>query len=63
MKTQKYLTTIQLAERWQMHKQSLADWRVRGKGPVFVKLGKKVLYALQDIELWEKENIKSSTVG
>lgn len=62
MKT--YLTTAQLSDRWGMQKQTLANWRVQGKGPKFLKVGnKKVLYALEDVEQWEKENIKRSTVG
>ena len=36
-------------------------WRVKGSGPMFVKLGRSVFYRLQDIEIWVAGNIHSST--
>lgn len=63
MTTEKYLTVVQLAERWHLHKKSLGNWRVKGTGPAFIKIGKKVLYSLAVIEAWEKNITQKSTVG
>lgn len=59
----KHLTDKELAERWGMHKGSLANWRVQGIGPKFIKVGKKVLYAVSDVETWENKQKRRSTVG
>lgn len=58
-----HLTTKQLAERWRMHVNSLANWRVEGKGPRFVKVGKVILYSVAEIEAYEKKKTQRSTVG
>jgi hypothetical protein len=57
------LTTEELAARWKMHPKSLANWRVSGEGPRYIKLGKRVLYDVADIEAWEQKNKKKSTVS
>lgn len=62
MNTMKYLTTEELAARWRMNPQSLRNWRLQGRGPKFVKVGKKALYAVTDVEAWERDNTKGSTV-
>lgn len=59
----KYLTSHELAARWHMHPQTLANWRVKGQGPEHVKVGTKVLYAMDKVEAWEAENMKQSTAS
>lgn len=59
----KHLTTEELANRWGMNPTTLCNWRVAGRGPKFMKFGKNVLYALSDIEEYEANNKKRSTVG
>lgn len=49
-----YLTPKELATRWKMHPTSLGNWRVKGKGPRYIKLGWRVLYLLADVEAYEK---------
>lgn len=46
------LTEIDLAVELQMRPQSLADWRHRGKGPAYVKLGQLVRYRRSDVDRW-----------
>lgn len=59
MKTEiKYLTTEELALRWRMSPGSLANWRSQNKGPSYVKVGLKALYALTEITDWEKRSLK-----
>lgn len=50
-----YLTTKELARRWNMAPQTLDSWRAKGKGPKWIKLGPKMVrYRLADVEVWEK---------
>lgn len=55
------LSTEELSRRWQMHPGSLVNWRVKGRGPRFVKIGKRVLYDLVDVEAFEQRSKKRST--
>lgn len=45
-----YLGPDALAIRWNMAKQTLCQWRWKGKRPHFTKMGRKILYALNEIE-------------
>lgn len=49
-----YLTQVELAERWRISPRSLERWRCRNSGPCYLKLGGKVVYALTDIEAYER---------
>lgn len=55
-----HLTPRELASRWKMAEQTLANWRFAGKGPRFIKIGRKVLYPLAEIEA--RELLRSNTV-
>lgn len=59
------LTTEQLAEMWGMTADHLEVWRMRGKGPKFIKLGDDprapVRYRMSDILEYEKIRTRSST--
>jgi predicted DNA-binding transcriptional regulator AlpA len=57
-----HLTTEELATRLRMHRNSVSNWRVEGKGPRFIKIGKLVLYPLTEIEAWEASHLVRSTV-
>lgn len=58
------LTTQQLAERWSMSVGTLQNWRLKAKGPSYIKLGEgratKVLYRLDDIVEFENQTIINS---
>lgn len=62
MTTQTHLTPDELAERIRRDTKTLANWRVMGKGPKFIK-GRPILYPLAEVEKWEQENLRGSTVG
>ena len=49
------LTPKQLCERWggSIKEQTLANWRTEGKGPKYIKAGRKVLYKIKDVERFE----------
>lgn len=46
------LTEKDLAAALQMKPQSLADWRHRGQGPRYVKMGQLVRYRISDVQEW-----------
>ena len=54
-----FLTTQEVCERYrgQISAGTLRNWRVLKIGPSFVKLGKVVLYPLQELEAWDKRNL------
>ena len=49
-----FLTSKELADRWRLSDQTLANWRYAGKGPPFMKIGSKVLYPIQGINSYEQ---------
>ena len=49
----KHLTQRELAERWQKSESTIERYRCDGTGPVYLKIGGKVLYRLADIENFE----------
>jgi hypothetical protein len=53
MKEPTYLTAVEVAERLRVSVLTLANWRVLGKGPAYVKIGSKVLYPIDTLEEWE----------
>lgn len=55
------LTAKQVAEQYGPSPATLAKMRLSGTGPVFVKLGRRVAYRLEDLEVWVEENRFRST--
>ena len=49
-----YLHQKELAARWRMSPRTLERWRWLKTGPAYIKLGGKVVYAVQDIEAYER---------
>ena len=54
-----YLTSKEVADRWRLSDQTLANWRSAGKGPPFIRVGSRVLYPIEGINAYE--NIASKT--
>ncbi|MFN7711982.1 MAG: hypothetical protein ACK5OI_06240 [Curvibacter sp.] len=46
-------TETMLAARWHCSRSRLQHWRLDVKGPRFVKIGGRVLYALEDVRAFE----------
>lgn len=57
----KHLTPEELAERWSVKEGTLANWRVRSYGPKFLKLGGLIRYPLNEVERWEKLEMRAGT--
>lgn len=56
MSSSEFLTDLQLAERWHVHRQTLIRWRSLNKGPSYSKINGRVLYLLAEVEQYEKAN-------
>ena len=48
----KFLTTKETAELMRTTAGVLANLRMRGEGPRYIKLDRKCLYDLRDVESW-----------
>lgn len=57
----RFLTPSALAERWNLEINTLGQWRWNGRGPKYLKIGRRVLYRLSDVEEFEKRNLRQHT--
>ena len=55
------VTTSEAAGYLRLKKNTLEVWRVYGKGPKYLKLGRLVKYRLADLESFLEESLRSST--
>lgn len=51
----------QTAQYLKLARSTLAKMRVRGESPVFVRVGRRVLYAVQDVDQWVAARRRRST--
>ena len=56
-----FLTPAELADRWRVHVNSVARWRMECKPPDYHMINGKILYKLADIEALELAKRKSQT--
>jgi len=56
-----FLTTSQLAKRWNLTYKTVSNWRCIGYGPKFYKVGTRVNYWLEEVEKFEDSNCRGST--
>ncbi|WP_425330011.1 helix-turn-helix transcriptional regulator [Terrirubrum flagellatum] len=58
-----FLTIADLCERWSfiVKPQTLAKWRAARRGPAYKKIGGRILYALADVEKYERAQQKDAT--
>ena len=59
----RHLTQGQLADRWKISPRTFERWRWVGEGPRFLKLGGRVVYSVEDVEVYEAEQLRDSTTG
>ena len=50
-----------LSARWHVPITTLSQWRWNGKGPLFLKMGRHVIYRLEDVEIFEKQCLRRDT--
>jgi hypothetical protein len=53
-----HFSQAELAFRWRISPRTLERWRWSKTGPVFLKIGGRVIYRLEDIEAFEKASIR-----
>jgi hypothetical protein len=58
-----HFNQIELARRWSISPRTLERWRWLGQGPQFLKIGGRVVYRLADIEAYEADRLRSSTLS
>lgn len=59
MTESKFLTAEEVSQRYrgEIAVGTLRNWRARRVGPPFVKIGKAVLYPVQELDAWDKKNL------
>ncbi len=50
-----YLSTSEVASYTGLKPVTLELWRRKGRGPIFIKAGRRVLYKITDVENWLTE--------
>lgn len=67
MPTTEFLTAAELSQRWKgiVSTGTLANWRAQkpNRGPAFVKLRGGVLYPLDKVMEWERDNMRPAASG
>ena len=56
-----YLATAQAASYIGLSKSTLEKKRISGDGPRYLKLGKRVVYATDALDMWARSQERSST--
>jgi len=59
----RHFNQVQLARRWSLSPRTLERWRWLKQGPGYIKIGGRVLYALEDVEAFEKAQRRLTTAG
>lgn len=54
------MTSSELAKRWKVNEGTLRNWRYRGTGPKFKRIGCAVRYTLADVKAFEAKGIKKN---
>jgi len=59
MSEKKYLTAEEVSERYrgEISVGTLRNWRAMRVGPAFVKIGKAVLYPVDELDAWDEKNL------
>ena len=56
-----HLNQVELAARWKISPRTLERWRWTGDGPAFIKIGGRVVYRLEDVETYERTQLRAGT--
>lgn len=57
-----HFSQAELAFRWRISPRTLERWRWSKTGPVYLKIGGRVIYRLEDIEAFEIASIRPAVV-
>ena len=50
-----HINQFQLSRRWGINPRTLQNWRCKGRGPAYLKIGGHIMYREDDIESYEAE--------
>ena len=59
----RHLNQVELSRRWSISPRTLENWRWRNEGPVYLKIGGRVAYRLDDIEAFEAQQVRTPGPG
>jgi predicted site-specific integrase-resolvase len=59
--TIRHLNQNELANRWNISARTLERWRWTGEGPQYIKIGGRVVYRQEDVEVFEADQTRKST--
>lgn len=54
------LNQKELAKRWTISHRTLERWRWACEGPVYMKIGGRVVYRIADIEAFERDVLQAT---
>lgn len=54
----RHLNQCSLAERWCISPRTLERWRWLRTGPVFLRIGGRIVYRLEDVEAYEAQQMR-----
>jgi hypothetical protein len=59
MDERKYLTAEEVSERYRnsISVGTLRNWRAMRIGPAYIKIGKAVLYPIEELQAWDQKNM------
>ena len=63
MEQPEHLSEKLLARRWGLSHRTLERWRHDGHGPVYLKIGSRVVYQRSDIETYEAGRRRTAVVA
>jgi len=55
MAPQPMLTQAQVAEMLNVSPKSVENWRLKGEGPAFYRIGQQVRYEIRDVRAWKRQ--------
>jgi len=55
-----HLNQVHLARRWSLSPRTLERWRFHGIGPSYLKVGRRVLYRVADVEAFEAMRLRNA---
>ncbi len=56
-----HLNQRDLARRWAMSPRTLERWRWTGEGPRYLRIGRRIVYRIEDVVVFEAERLHAST--
>jgi hypothetical protein len=58
-----FFTPRQLAQLWHISEKTLERWRMHGRGPIYYKIGGRVLYGMDQVQAHERHCMCLATHG